>query len=166
MRQCKEIIKNSFCKSNPLFLYFSLKYESSIYYGTCLKLCINCRIRLCQRLRFICNCVHLYFCKWCRIMVFIHYEMRSSAVLLYFAAGLHFRFSSVSTTMAVFSALKNKKNQRLREGIEDLASKCADEKDPGSIDVIDRFIHEYVSIDHDAGGSAVAGNGEAQHTHG
>ena len=33
--------------------------------------------------------------------------------------------------MAVFSALKNKKNQKMREGIEDLALKCAEsgEKD-------------------------------------
>ena len=28
--------------------------------------------------------------------------------------------------MAVFSALKNKKNQKMREGIEDLAIKCSE----------------------------------------
>ena len=39
--------------------------------------------------------------------------------------------------MAVFSAIKNKKNQKLREGIEDLAVKCGDvtEKDAGNVDV-------------------------------
>jgi len=39
--------------------------------------------------------------------------------------------------MAVFSAIKNKKNQKLREGIEDLAVKCGEdtEKDAGNVDV-------------------------------
>jgi len=32
--------------------------------------------------------------------------------------------------MAVFSAIKNKKNKKLREGIEDLATRCSLEEDP------------------------------------
>ena len=40
-------------------------------------------------------------------------------------------------TMAVFSALKNKKNQKLREGLEDLALKCGEvtEKDEVNVEV-------------------------------
>ena len=39
--------------------------------------------------------------------------------------------------MAVFSALKNKKNQKLREGLEDLALKCGEvtEKDEVNVEV-------------------------------
>ena len=37
--------------------------------------------------------------------------------------------------MAVFSAIKNKKNKKLREGIEDLAVKCGDETESGNVDV-------------------------------
>ena len=37
--------------------------------------------------------------------------------------------------MAVFSAIKNKKNQKIREGIEDLALKCGDENHTGNVDV-------------------------------
>ena len=39
--------------------------------------------------------------------------------------------------MAVFSALKNKKNQKLREGLEDLALKCGavTEKDEVNVEV-------------------------------
>ena len=40
--------------------------------------------------------------------------------------------------MAVFSALKNKKNQKMREGIEDLAIKCSEspEKDTIKVDLL------------------------------
>ena len=34
--------------------------------------------------------------------------------------------------MAAFSAIKNKKNQKLREGIEDLALKCGDTNEENS----------------------------------
>ena len=51
--------------------------------------------------------------------------------------------------MAVFSALKNKKNQKMREGIEDLALKCAEsgEKDD-NIQVSTQcfFYEDYVLI--------------------
>ena len=45
--------------------------------------------------------------------------------------------TSHQTNMAVFSALKNKKNQRLREGLEDLALKCGEvtEKDEVNVEV-------------------------------
>ena len=41
------------------------------------------------------------------------------------------------SNMAVFSALKNKKNQKLREGLEDLALKCGEltEKDEVNVEV-------------------------------
>ena len=37
--------------------------------------------------------------------------------------------------MAVFSAIKNKKNQKIREGIENLALKCGEENLTGNVDV-------------------------------
>ena len=39
--------------------------------------------------------------------------------------------------MAVFSALKNKKNQKMREGLEDLVTKCSEatEKDEVNVQV-------------------------------
>ena len=43
--------------------------------------------------------------------------------------------------MAVFSAIKNKKNQKLREGIEDLAVKCGDDTANGNVDVRNQFIN-------------------------
>lgn len=40
--------------------------------------------------------------------------------------------------MAVFSAIKNKKNQKLRGGIEDLALKCGDcNEDEAGVQMID-----------------------------
>ena len=39
--------------------------------------------------------------------------------------------------MAAFSAIKNKKNQKLREGIEDLALKCGDTNEESGVQLID-----------------------------
>ena len=38
--------------------------------------------------------------------------------------------------MAVFSTIKNKKNKRLREGIEDLAVRCGDDSDTVDVSII------------------------------
>ena len=53
-------------------------------------------------------------------------------------------FSDVLQTMAAFSAIKNKKNQKLREGIEDLALKCGDTNDEDSgVQLIDvKFLYQ------------------------
>ena len=48
--------------------------------------------------------------------------------------------SDINLTMAVFSAIKNKKNQKIREGIEDLAVKCGDDTAYGNVDVRNQFI--------------------------
>ena len=51
--------------------------------------------------------------------------------------------------MAVFSALKNKKNQKLREGLEDLALKCGEltEKDEVNVEVEKlEYLHKYFPI--------------------
>ncbi len=37
--------------------------------------------------------------------------------------------------MAVFSALKNKKNQKMREGIEDLALKCSESSENDDLNI-------------------------------
>ena len=43
--------------------------------------------------------------------------------------------------MAVFSAIKNKRNQKLREGIEDLTAKCGDDTECGHVDVRNKFLN-------------------------
>ena len=49
--------------------------------------------------------------------------------------------SDINLTMAVFSAIKNKKNQKLREGIEDLVAKCGDDTECGHVDVRSPFLY-------------------------
>jgi hypothetical protein len=39
--------------------------------------------------------------------------------------------------MAVFSAVKNKKNRKLREGIEELANKCGNSEEDAGVQFID-----------------------------
>ena len=43
--------------------------------------------------------------------------------------------------MAVFSAIKNKRNQKLREGIEDLTAKCGDDTECGHVDVRNKLLN-------------------------
>ena len=47
------------------------------------------------------------------------------------AAAAH----DLTIIMAVFSALKNKKNQKMREGIEDLVTKCSEAADKDDVNV-------------------------------
>ena len=44
--------------------------------------------------------------------------------------------------MAVFSALKNKKNQKMREGIEDLVTKCSEAAEKDDVNVQVKSISE------------------------
>ena len=47
--------------------------------------------------------------------------------------------------MAVFSALKNKKNQKMREGIEDLVTKCSEAAEKDDVNVQVKSISEKTS---------------------
>ena len=67
---------------------------------------------------------------WCR-SPFLRISHQSLHISI--AAAAH----DLTIIMAVFSALKNKKNQKMREGIEDLVTKCSEaaEKDDVNVQV-------------------------------
>ena len=50
--------------------------------------------------------------------------------------------------MAVFSALKNKKNQKMREGIEDLVTKCSEAAEKDDVNVQVKSISEKTTWPH------------------